>query len=80
MDKRFDAMDKRLDIVDLRFDRLESWLDGMKWQQDYLSRKLDNLQLDMKIFERTVTNDIRTLKDGMDTITELLKIHNIVQL
>mgnify|MGYP001063053259 CR=1 FL=1 len=71
MDERFDAMDKRLDNMDARFDILEL-------RQSRTGKKLEDLQLDLKIFERNVRQDIHKRNDEMETVIEILKQHEMI--
>ncbi|MDE6961637.1 MAG: hypothetical protein K2P27_12370 [Lachnospiraceae bacterium] len=64
-------MDQHLIHVDRRLDVIE-------YKEDRTSKKLDDLQLDVKLTERNIRQDIHTLRDEMDTIIQLLKIHKII--
>lgn len=68
-----DMMDKKLEPINQRLDIIE-------YKEDRNSKKLDDLQLDMRLAERDIRKDIHTLRDEMDTVIELLKIHKMIQI
>lgn len=76
---RLDSMDSRFDGIDKRFDKMDQRLDALDFKQNRTAKKLEDLHLDIKINIRDMKKDIYTLKDQMDTVIELLKIHKIVQ-
>ena len=85
IDERFDGIDKRLDCMDGQFgvingrlDKLENTVGYIKARQDRDSRKLNDLQLQMKIFERDVQRNFARLNDAVDTIVEVLKLNGLV--
>lgn len=53
-------------------------LDMIEVKQDRDSKKLSDLQLDMKIAERDIRRDIHTLNDKMETVVEVLKQHDLI--
>lgn len=59
-------MDSRLDVIELK--------------QDRTSKKLDDLQLDVKIAERDIRRDIHKLNDEMETVIEILKQNELIPL
>ena len=67
-DKKFDPKIKpiygRLDMIDIKLERA--------------SRKMDDLELDVKISERNIRKDIHLLKDQMETVIEVLKQHEML--
>ena len=71
-------MDCRLDKIESRLDKIESRLDVLEYKQDRTSKKLDDLQLDIKIAERDIRRDIYSLKDETETTTQLLRIHELI--
>lgn len=71
MDERFERMDKR-------FDKLESTVNYIRARQDRDSRKLSDLQLDMKIAERNIHRQICHLNDEMDTVIEVLRQNGMI--
>lgn len=92
IDRRLDAMDERLDKMDERFDEIDRCLDAMdirigneeeglrvvQFKQDHTNKKLTNLQLDVEIMERNIRKDIRLLKDGLDTVVEVLQQNELL--
>ena len=87
MDRRFDGIDNRLDVMDERFDGIDKRLDKvdhrldiLEYKQERTSKKLDDLQIDVKILERDMKRDLHKLQDGMDTLIELMKINKIVHI
>ena len=64
LDERLKPINDRLDVIELK--------------QDRTSKKLDDLQLDVKIAERDIRRDIRSLNDQMETVIEVLKEHELI--
>lgn len=64
LDERLKPINDRLDVIELK--------------QDRTSKKLDDLQLDVKIAERDIRRDIRSLNDQMETVVEVLKQHELL--
>ena len=61
-----------------RFDKISDRFDVIELKQDRTSKKLDDLQLDVKIAERDIRRDIHTLKDEMETVVEVLKLNEMI--
>ena len=78
IDKRFDAMDGQLAVINGRLDTLENTVGYLKARQDRDSRKLNDLQLQMKIFERDTQRNFARLNDSIDTIVEVLKLNGLI--
>ena len=64
LDERLKPINDRLDVIELK--------------QDRTSKKLDDLQLDVKIAERDIRRDIHSLNDQMETVVEVLKQHELI--
>ena len=71
-------LDERLKPINDRLDKMDSRLDIIELKQDRTSKKLDDLQLDVKIAERDIRRDIRSLNDQMETVIEVLKQHELI--
>ncbi|MDE7318250.1 MAG: hypothetical protein K2N46_00795 [Lachnospiraceae bacterium] len=71
-------MDKKLESVTDRLDKMDTRLDVIEYKEDRTAKKLNDLQLDIRLAERDIRKDIHTLRDEMDTVLELLKIHKMV--
>lgn len=78
IDKRFEKIDERLDGMDKRFEKLEGTVSSIRAQQSRDSRKLSNLQLDVKVSERNIRRDIYHLNDEMDTVIEVLRQQGMI--
>lgn len=69
-------------LFDVKFDErlkpIENRLDIMELKQDRTIKKLDDLQLDVKIAERDIRRDIHILKDEMETVAEVLKQNELI--
>lgn len=65
-------------VINGRLDRIEQRLDVIEFKQERTEKKLNDLQLNVELFERDIKRDIHTLRDEMDTVIELLKIHKIM--
>ena len=66
-----DMIDQKLQPINIRLDILEV-------KQDRTMKKLDDFQLDMKVSERNINRNIHKLQDEMDTVIEVLKLHELV--
>lgn len=78
MDKRFETINERLDGMDKRFEKLEGTVSSIRAQQSRDSRKLSDLQLDVKVSERNIRRDIYHLNDEMDTVIEVLRQQGMI--
>lgn len=78
IDSRLDQADSRLDQIDTRLDQMDSRFDVIELKQDRTAKKLDDLQLDVKIFERNISRDIHILNDEMETVVEVLRQHELL--
>ena len=78
MDERLDGMDKRFETIDKRFEKLEGTVSSIRAQQSRDSRKLSDLQLDVKVSERNIRRDIYHLNDEMDTVIEVLRQQGMI--
>lgn len=76
--QRLDKMDERLDGMDKRFEKLEGTVSSIRAQQSRDSRKLSDLQLDVKVSERNIRRDIYHLNDEMDTVIEVLRQQGMI--
>ena len=78
MDKRCETINDRLDGMDKRFEKLEGTVSSIRAQQSRDSRKLSDLQLDVKVSERNIRRDIYHLNDEMDTVIEVLRQQGMI--
>ncbi len=53
-------------------------LEVLELKVDTNKEKLDDLQLDTKIMERNIRRDVRTLRDEMDTVIQVLKMNELI--
>ena len=80
MDARLDKVDARLDKVESRLGKMDVRLDVIEMKQDLTSKKLNDLDLDIKVSERNVRRDIHKLNDEMETVAEVLKQNELIPL
>lgn len=78
-----DMIDRKLDEkldqkLDQKLKPIYTRLDILEVKQDRTIKKLDDFQLDMKVFERNTNRNICKLQDEMDTVIEVLKLHELV--
>lgn len=90
LDERFDAfgrqmdekLDKKLDAMEQRFDgkldAMNKRLEYIEFKQDHTINQLNNLQLDIQIKERDIRKDIRRLNDTLETVVEVLRVHELI--
>ena len=64
LDELLKPINDRLDIIELK--------------QDRTTKKLEDLRLDVAIAERDIRRDIHELKDEMETVIEVLKMHELI--
>ena len=78
MDQKLEPINQRLDMMDNRLDKMDNKLNILEIKQDRTAKKLDDLQLDVKIAERDIRRDIHTLNDEMETVIEILKLNEMI--
>ena len=84
IDQKLDQkLDEKLDQkLDEKFDQklqpIYARLDNLELKQDRTMKKLDDFQLDMKVSERNINRNIHKLQDEMDTVVNVLKLHELV--
>ena len=78
MEDRLDKMEDRLDKMEGRLDKVEGRLNVVEVLQRRTTKKLDDLRLDMMVFQGNVRQDIYDLGDQMETVVEILKINEIL--
>lgn len=83
-DQKFDeklsqTLDEKIgQKFDEKLQPLYTRLDILELKQDRTIKKLDGFQLDMKVAERDINRNIHKLQDEMDTVIEVLKLHELV--
>ena len=75
-----EMLDKKLQPVNHRLDKLDNTLNNLKFKQDHLSEKLNELELTVKYSDHNIRRDIRSLHEDVDTIVEILRIHDMIPL
>lgn len=75
---RLDKMEGRLDKVEGHMGKIEGRLNVVEVLQRRTTKKLDDLRLDMMVFQGNVRQDIYDLGDQMETVVEILKINEIL--
>ena len=80
IDQKLDEkLDQKLDEkLDEKLQPIYTRLDILELKQDRTMKKLDDFQLDMKVSERNFSRSIHKLQDEMDTVIEVLKLHDLV--
>ena len=71
-------LESDMKMVNNQLDKMDSRFDAIELKQDRTSKKLDDLQLDVKIAERDIRRDIHSLNDQMETVIEVLKQHELI--
>lgn len=74
----FQVIIDRFDGVNTRFDKLENRMEVMEVKQDKTQNQLAELQLSQKLFEMNTNKKLARLQDGMDTVEEILKMHELI--
>ena len=75
---RLGKIEGRLDKVEGHMGKMEGRLNVVEVLQRRTTKKLDDLRLDMMVFQRNVRQDIHDLGDQMETVVEILKINEIL--
>ena len=73
--EKLDSIMDQLEVIKdgmKQFDVINSRLDVLEVKQELMHKKLDNLILDNKIFERFIKKEIKLLQDAQDTLIEVL--------
>lgn len=60
------------------FQKILDRLDIIEHKQDRTEKKVDDLRLDVAVSERDIRRDIHELKDEMETVIEVLKMHDLI--
>ena len=68
----FLKIDCRLNGMDAR--RME----GLEVRQGKMSRQLEDLKVEHMVFTHMAGKELRMLNDGMETATELFRMHGII--
>lgn len=53
-------------------------IDVLEFKQERTNKKLDDLQLDVKIAERNIKRDVYKLQDEMETVVEVMRQHELI--
>ena len=78
VDDRLDKMDDRLDKMDDRLDKADDTLNTLKFSQEHITEKLKGIEVTMNYNDYHLSHDIKRLHEDLDTITEILKINNMI--
>jgi predicted nucleic acid-binding Zn-ribbon protein len=77
-----EMMDKKLKLelqpIKEHLDKLDTRMDMMEVIMKRTVKKLDDLQLDVKIAERDIRRDIHDLNDEMETVIEILRMNDML--
>lgn len=69
---------QKLDVILDNINKINDRLDIIELKQDRDSKKLGDVQLDIKIAERDIRRDIHSLRDEMETVIEVLKQNELI--
>ena len=83
LDKKLDERLKPISVLldkklDERLKPITEKLNIMELKQDRTAKKLEDLRLDVAVSERDIRKDIHELKDEMETVIEILRIHDMI--
>ena len=73
-----EAIKELLKPINDRLDKMDSRLDIIEMKQDITAKKLEDLRLDVAVAERDIRRDIHKLNDGMETVDEIFKQHELL--
>ncbi len=71
-------LDEKLQPIKDRLGKMEGRLNVVEVLQRRTTKKLDDLRLDMMVFQGNVRQDIYDLGHQMETVVEILKINEIL--
>jgi len=60
------------------FQKILDRLDIIELKEDRTAKKLEDLRLDVAVAERDIRRDIHELKDEMETVIEVLRMHELL--
>ncbi len=75
LDERFSQYDQKLDE---RFLPIYDTLNTLKFKQEHMSDKLKGIEVTMNYNHYHLSHDIKKLQEDVETITEILKINNMI--
>lgn len=78
VENQLGKVNERLDSVENRLGKTEARMGTMEMQQLHITRKLEDLKLDMKFAERNIRREIHALNDEMGTVIEILKMNDLI--
>ena len=78
MKQNLDVVNQRLDAVDHKLSKLDDNVTTLKFTQDHMSDKLDGIEVTMKYNDYHLKHDIKKMREDVDTITQILKIHEML--
>lgn len=82
IDQRFEAIDQRFESMDQKYEgkfkSIQDRFDVIELKQNRTAKKLDNLQLDVKVAERSIRQELHKLNDEMATVIEVLKQNELI--
>ena len=70
--------DEKLDLILDELKSINSRLEMLELKHDLTHKKLDNMTLDIKVYERSIKKDIKLLQDAQDTLVEVLEQNGIL--
>ncbi len=76
--ERLDRIDTRLEHMDERLDRADDNFRYLDIKLHKTNEKLENLDISFRFFAQNTKKDIAKLQDGMDTVTEILHMNQLI--
>lgn len=61
-----------------RLDKVDDTLNTLKFNQEHITEKLKGIEVTMNYNDYHLSHDIKRLHEDIDTITEILKINNMI--
>lgn len=74
-----DLMDQKLEPITMRLDKMETHFDVLEYKGNRTAKKLNELRFRAESAEIEIRNEIRLIRDELDTLIKLLKVHKIIQ-
>ena len=75
---RLDKMEPQFQLIYDQLDKMSSTIYIIKFNQGHISEKLKGIEITMNYNDYRLSRNIKNLQEDVDTIVEILKIHNMI--
>jgi len=78
MDIRLGKVEVQLVQMDERFDKVDDKLEVIVFRQNHMSRKQEDIQLDLKVAKRDIERKVHDLNDQMETVIIIMEANDLL--